>query len=97
MGKTQNLLARIIWFIAGVLIVLLALRFVLSLLGANTNNSFASFVYNTSYPFVAPFFGLFSYQQTFGVSNVEIFTLVAIAVYVLIAWGIVRLVTLNRN
>ena len=47
-----NVVARIIWYVAGVLIVLLGLRFILSLLGANTTNSFANFIYRTSHPFV---------------------------------------------
>ena len=95
-GHTQNVAARAIWFVAEVLLVLLVFRFVLSLLGANTTNSFANFIYTASHPFVAPFFGLFSYQQTYGVAHLEIYTLVAMAVYALVAWGLVKLVTLNR-
>lgn len=90
------LMARIIWFIAGVILVLLAFRFVLTLLGANPNNAFADFIYTTSHPFVAPFFGLFGYNLQYGVSRFEIYTLVAMAVYALIAWGLARLVTLNQ-
>jgi len=89
-----NLLARIIWFIAGILLILLAFRFVFALLGANPNNGFANFIYTTSHPFVAPFFGLFGYDLRYGVSRFESFTLVAMAVYALIAWGLARLVTL---
>lgn len=95
-GHSQNVAARLVWFVAGVLLVLLAFRFVLSLLGANTTNSFAELIYNASHPFVAPFFSLFSYQQSFGTAHLEVYTLVAIAVYALVAWGIVKLVTLNR-
>jgi hypothetical protein len=40
----STLLARVIWFIAGVLLVLLAFRFVLTLLGANPNNGFADLI-----------------------------------------------------
>jgi hypothetical protein len=88
--------ARIIWWVAGVLLVLLAFRFVLALLGANPGNGFANFIYSVSHPFVAPFFGLFSYNTQLGVSRFEIYTLVAMAVYAVIAWGLARLVTLNR-
>lgn len=95
-GQTQLLMARIVWFVAGALLVLLGFRFILSLLGANTSNGFAQFVYNASHPFVAPFFGLFNYQDTFGVSHLEIYTLVAMAVYAVLAWGITKLITLNR-
>lgn len=91
------LLARIIWYVSGVLLALLAFRFVLALLGANPNNSFANFIYNLSHPFVAPFFSLFGYKLQYGVSRFEIYTLVAMAVYALIAYGLARLVTIARS
>lgn len=87
--------ARLVWFVADVIITLLTFRFVLALLGANTSNAFANFIYSASYPFAAPFFGLFSYKTSYGVSRVELSTLVAIAVYALIAYGIVRLITIR--
>lgn len=90
------LLARVIWFIAGIILILLAFRFVLTLLGANPANSFANFIYNTSHPFVAPFFGLFGYDLRYGVSRFELYTLVAMAVYAIVAWGLARLVTLDQ-
>jgi uncharacterized protein YggT (Ycf19 family) len=94
----QNLFSRIVWLIAGVILVLLGFRFILTLLGANTANAIANFVYNTSHPFVAPFFGLFKYNNvTYGVSRFEIYTLVAMLFYIVLAWGIVKLVTLNRR
>lgn len=94
----QNVVARIVWFVAGVIIALLAFRFVLALLGANPSNGFANFIYDASHPFVAPFFGLFSYNNiNYGVSRFEIYTLVAIAVYAVIAWGIVALINISRR
>lgn len=89
--------SRVVWFIAGVILVLLAFRFVLALLGANPNNAFADFIYDTSYPFVAPFFGLFGYDLQYGVSRFETFTLIAIAVYAVVAWGIAKLVTIGST
>ena len=91
-----TLLARIIWYIAGVLLVLLTFRFVFALLGANSNNAFANFIYNASHPFVAPFFSLFGYRLQYGVSRFEVYTLVAMAVYAVIAYGLARLVTIGR-
>jgi YggT family protein len=93
----QTVAARIIWYVAGILLTLLAFRFVLALLGANPNNGFANFIYSASHPFVAPFFSLFGYNLQYGVSRFETFTLVAMAVYALIAYGLVRLVTINRR
>lgn len=96
-AEGQTVAARVVWFIAGVLLTLLAFRFVLALLGANQSNGFANFIFSASHPFVAPFFGLFSYDTTYGVSHVEIYTLIAMAVYALVAYGIARLMTINRT
>ena len=93
----QNLAERVVWYIAGVLLVLLGLRFLLSLLGANPSNGFANFIYSVSHPFVAPFFSLFSYHYSYGASCFEVYTLVAMLVYALIAWGITSLLTINRD
>ncbi len=87
---------RVVWFIAGVLLVLLAFRFVLALIGANPANGFANFIYSTSHPFVAPFFSLFSYRLQYGVTRFEVFTLVAMAVYSVVAFGIARLLVIDR-
>jgi hypothetical protein len=88
--------ARVVWYVAGILLGILGIRFLLALLGANPANAFASFMYSISYPFVAPFFGLFSYNLRYGVSHFESYTLVAIAIYALIAYAIARLLTLSR-
>lgn len=95
-AATQSLVTRVVWFIAGVIITLLAIRFVLVLLGANANSGFADFIYTASRPFVAPFFNLFSYDLSYGVSRFEIFTLVAMGIYALIAGGIAQLININR-
>ncbi|HSW36769.1 MAG TPA: YggT family protein [Candidatus Saccharimonadales bacterium] len=92
-----NVAERVVWYVAGVLLFLLGFRFLLSLLGANPSNSFANFIYATSHPFVAPFFSLFNYNYSNGVSHFEIYTLVAMLFYALVAWGIARLVTINRR
>lgn len=93
----STLAARVVWYVAGVLLVLLAFRFVLTLLGANPSNGFANFIYSLSHPFVAPFFGLFGYNLHYGVSRFEVYTLVAMAVYAIVAWGLARLFTLNKT
>ena len=96
--RPQVFLIRLIQLVAGILILLLALRFLLSLLGANTTNGFANFIYTVSHPFVAPFFGLFNYNQIkYGVSRFEVYTLVAIVVYAIIAWILAALVSLTRR
>lgn len=85
-------LARLIYFILGVIETILALRFILALLGANPANGFAHFIYSISEPLARPFFSLFNYQPSQGMMRLEMGTLVAMAVYALVAWGIVALI-----
>jgi hypothetical protein len=96
-SHSENVAARIVWYIAGVLLVLLAFRFVFALLGANPVNGFANFIYTTSHPFVSPFFGIFNYDIRYGVSRFEVYTLVAMVVYSLIAYAITKLITINQS
>lgn len=98
LASRPSIISQIIWWVAGVILLLLAFRFVLALLGANTSNGFAQFIYNTSHPFVAPFFGLFNYNNIqYGVSRFEIYTLVAMAVYAAIAWILSYLANIGRR
>ena len=97
-AQRQNMAARIVWYVAGVLLTILALRFILVLLGANATNGFTNFIYSISHPFVAPFFGVFGYSNVrYGVSRFEVYTLVAMVIYTLIAFGIARLLTLTNR
>lgn len=88
---------RVVYLLGGLLLVLLAIRFLLSLLGANRDNTFADFIYGVTYPFVAPFFGLFGYEVEYGVSRFEIETVVAILVYAALIAFLSRLVTIGRS
>lgn len=89
-----------IWFVVGLIEVLLAFRLVLKLLGANPNSGFVDLVYAVSGVFAAPFTGIFSTPTAKGdiVSSVfETGTIVAIVVYAIVGWGLVKLITLNRQ
>lgn len=87
---------RIVWYIAGVIIALLALRFLLFLLGANRDSGFVDFIYSISAVFAAPFSGIFP-APTYGQFFFDTASLVAIVIYALIAWGIARLFTLDSS
>ena len=90
--------AQIIWFIVGVIVFLLLLRMVLALLGANPENAFANLIYTLSNPFVSPFRGLLQVGAVqMGVSRFETETLVAVTVYTLLGWGVVKLINLGRK
>jgi hypothetical protein len=86
-------IASFIWLLFGVLDVLLLFRFGLKLLGANPANSFANFVYDLSDLFLKPFVGLIESPTADGMV-LDAPVLVAIVVYSLVAWVLVRLVWL---
>ncbi len=91
-------IARLVWFIFGVIIAFIALRFVLLLLAANQGNGFVDFVYGVSGFFVAPFYGIFGNTPQLGSSVLDVSSVVAMFVYVLVAWAIVSLATIgSRN
>lgn len=83
-------ITRVIYFILAVLEVILLLRFLFKLLGANAGNGFVMFLYNLSYVFAAPFEGIFT-NPSVGRVVFEITTLIAALLYALIAWGLVSL------
>jgi uncharacterized protein YggT (Ycf19 family) len=83
--------SRLMWYVLGLVEGLLAIRFVLALLAANPNNAFAAAMYAITGPLVAPFRTLFA-TPAFGGSVFELYTLIAMVVYLLLWWAIVRLV-----
>ncbi len=84
--------STILYFLLGVLEVILALRFIFRLLGANEYNSFIPFLYNLSYPFVFAFHGIFDARTLGKAGVIEFSTLIAMLIYALIVWGIVTFV-----
>lgn len=80
---------QLIYLLFGILEGLLAIRFVLRLLGANPASGFASFIYGITQPFMTPFANLFG-QPAVGGGVLEWNALVAIIVYALIAWVLVK-------
>ena len=80
---------RIIYTILGILEILLGLRFALKLIAANAASGFAVFIYGITSPFVAPFRALVG-TPTAGRTVFETTTLIAMAVYWLLTWVIVR-------
>lgn len=82
--------AQAVWWIVGFIDALIAIRFVLKLFGANPA-PFVRFIYDVTWPLVAPFHGIFNTDQV-GRTILEPESLVAIAIYTLIGWGIVSLI-----
>lgn len=86
---------QIVWYILGVIEALLAFRVVLKLLSANASSGFVSFIYNVSDPFAIPFSGIFGVTVSQG-NVVEWSTFVAMAVYAIVSYGIVKLAQLIK-
>lgn len=91
--KTIFRFNQVIWYVLGVLEVLLAFRVVLKALGANPFIGFTSFIYTITNPLVGPFQGILGISVT-GNSAIEWSTLIAATVYVCVAWGLVYLLDL---
>jgi hypothetical protein len=82
---------QIIWLLLGLLEAVIALRVVFKLIGVNAANPFATLLYNVTNLFVAPFASLTSAPAAGGMV-LEISSIIAMIVYLLIAWGIERIV-----
>ncbi|HEX4837021.1 MAG TPA: YggT family protein [Solirubrobacteraceae bacterium] len=83
----------VIYLVFGVIDGLLLIRVVLKLLGANTGAAFTQWIYNVTDFFLAPFHNLLptiGNQQ----SQLEMSVIIAILVYMLIAWVLARLMAI---
>lgn len=86
---------RIVYYILDVIELVLVFRFALKLLGANAANGFVSFLYAISEPLIAPFRNIFPLLRDASVGTIGTFepaTLIAMVVYAVLAWIIVRLI-----
>ncbi|MDB5204667.1 MAG: hypothetical protein JWP09_695 [Candidatus Taylorbacteria bacterium] len=87
---------QIVWYILGLVEILLAFRFVLKLLGANPAAGFSSLIYGITYIFAAPFLNVFSITYVAG-SVFEWTTLLAMFVYLVVATGIIKLIVMGKT
>lgn len=94
-ADNRVVMSRIVWYIAGFIIALLAIRILLLILGANRDSGFVDFIYALSGMFAAPFAGIFP-APTYGQFFFDTASVVAILVYALVAWGVGKLFTINR-
>ena len=91
---------RVVYYILGILEVLFAFRLVFKLLGANPGSGFVTFIYSVSKVFLAPFTAIFRSAATQGIETKAVLepgTIIAMIVYALIAWGIVKLIIIMRG
>lgn len=86
---------QVIWFILAIIEVILGLRIAFKALGANPFSGFVSLIYSISDVLLLPFSGIFPSSAS-GSSVIEWSTMIAAAIYALIAWGIVSLINIVR-
>lgn len=85
----------LVYFIFGFIEILLSFRLVLKLLGASTSSGFVRVIYGVTGIFIMPFEGIFRRMMSQGIETTSVLepsTLVAIFVYITLAWGIVQLI-----
>jgi uncharacterized protein YggT (Ycf19 family) len=82
---------QLIWLLLGLLEAAIALRVIFKLLGVNEANSFATLLYSVTGFFLAPFASL-AKAPAAGGSVLEISSIIAMIVYLLIGWALERIV-----
>jgi len=90
----------LIYFFLGLLEVLLAFRLVLKLTGASLASAFVRIIYGLTGIFIMPFEGIFRRGFSEGIETTSVLepsTVVAIIVYAVLAWGIVRLIRITSG
>lgn len=86
---------QIIWYIVSLLEVLLLLRFLLKLFAANPEAGFTNFIYTITWLFANPFLLVFETMRIEG-SVFEWSTLLAMGIYALLGWLLVKAIVMAR-
>jgi YggT family protein len=82
---------QLIWLLLGLLEAMIGLRVVFKLIAVNATNPFASLLYKVTDLFVAPFATLTGAPAAGGMV-LEISSIIAMIVYLLIGWALERIV-----
>lgn len=85
-----NLIISLVNFVSGLVELLLAVRLLLKILGANAIAPFVTWVYATSAPLLQPFIGIFPAPSVDGRFVIEFSTLFAIVAYAILAYLIIE-------
>lgn len=84
-------IGSLIYFVFGVVEILIAIRVFLKLIGANTTTGFTRLIYGLTGPFVAPFQNIVNTPVADNGATFEASSLLAIVIYLILSWLIVRL------
>ncbi|MBX3085440.1 MAG: YggT family protein [Anaerolineae bacterium] len=87
-------IVNIIYFLFGVLELLLATRVILHLIGANQSNGFVAFINALTAPFLVLFSTLVRNPALTATGVLEITTIIAMFAYAILAWLIGRMMWL---
>ncbi len=90
----------LVYYFFGALETLLVFRLILKIAGASINSWFVTIVYTLSRFFIMPFEGIFRRATTQGVETISVFepsTIVALIVYAITAYGIVKLIRISSG
>lgn len=90
-APVESIIARLVTYAFAVVEVLIGIRFVLRLIGANGDAGFVRLIYSLTKAPMAPFNAILGTDYVSG-ATIEWSALVAIAIYALLAWGIVELI-----
>jgi len=93
-ASSSQTVEYLIYFLFGILEVLLVFRLVLKVMGASMASAFVGLIYGLTGIFILPFEGIFRRWFSQGVETTSILepsTLVAVVVYAVLAWGVVKL------
>lgn len=81
--------SQLIWLVTGILEGMFGLRFLLKLIASNPENAFVRLLYGFTELFLRPFLTIQPTPEAGGMA-LEISTLIAMAVYALVAWVLVK-------
>jgi ABC-type Na+ efflux pump permease subunit len=87
---------QIVWYAFTLLEILLAFRVFFKFTDANSAAGFTNFIYAVTWPFAEPFIAVFR-TTTLAGQIFEWTTLLAMVVYLLIAWGISNLLVMSKT
>ena len=94
-ATSSQTIEYLVYFVFGALEIFLAFRLIFKLAGASTSSAFVNFIYGLTGLFILPFEGIFRSEVSQGLETTSILepaTLVALIVYALLSWGIVKFI-----
>lgn len=92
-----GILEKIVSVVFGIIEFFLGFRFLFKLFGANPSAPFVRWLYDVTDPLLNPFRNIFPSPRLEGVYVVEFTTLVALLIYMLIGYLILRLISSTRK